>query len=1452
MNHKHSFLARSLALLLALVLVLSNANIGLTMSLQAAENGNLFDLIAASDCGTKELNAVLAYADALYNLNDETVKYEAAPTTADAILRHGKLEVNAVNGWVPYTYTVGDKTVAFTGTTVELGKDVKAASVVYKLDLNKDEAVATALAKVAALAADAGAQADALDKISGTTALTALAMLDYGFTEDMIDAVDALTLADLGIEADFSGDLNEDGVVDWKDELIAAEAEKKVAEELAATKAQYKAIIRGLQDRMVVEGNPYYEVVNAKGKPVYEDSLLVYAMLKEYKKETGGLAHFYQNAAMIVPELKELSVALYNILGEANEDGTYANDAVVNALLVEMGYDDAVDAADLATMAGRMENAYITLGKLDSYKTEINTNSKDLVALCDALAACGTVSNYNTDLCLYSSALNVLDDSFRWLTIVVADTDVTVPYEIETGVVLTEAMVAEIIAAVENNAPYYDVDTTAIKALVGTKMDKNLEITCAAEAKEFKIPVKNMNGEALEYIVVSGTDKEMLLSVPVGHKTTYKVNGEEIKFDVDFYKVQTKTIALDMAKVAAGLFEILIVEDENQGSEKLLKLVADLNAAIGPNAFVLDDEYKTLTANITLGDLATFGKTVWESFYGNVYMADTKFIYNDGTVLVNLQAIINALVNDETFSNEKLIAMGQGRENNLLTSVIEFPGYRMDFVMNLTSIPARMATVSKGLSVLEEYFTFESNPDADRLDVTVTIPEKIFEAYLTAAIATWRIDADNVAELNNAMAINFLLDEIRYAANTDVTTTTLTNTLAAVGVDKDLTGAEEYFQMLKDLLGNEENFYCETYKDENGQDIIDMAISADKSYVEAVASLLGLTDGKMDAAMTLIADEEIKFSSKITVTNDVPDYEALVIEPIRVTDNGIKNKLNTIDYTADMVAKVASMKGSAIVKLLDDVNGSLNFPAHVIIDLNGKTINGDLTAAGKLVVIDSALDNYNGGKVTGNVSSNGGAILGGTYADDVTAYLRDGYVQDNGSVKNAMFYIECNNGVYTYVLNADFYQLCDGYLPSVEALAVEIATDIAINGYYIYTAVAMAYEGQTLYSLNIDEILDSYLGDGVRGAVDALITDAVNFFHADGINALANDIIDDLCNFKALSAALENNAQLSTYAFSTSPLIIDLVHNKTNDMLDFSLVADPNHTKDFAFSLKIEGEDNKYYNYAKELLADMADVLIIDAQVNLDQPTYDEAANDLSISGSAYANVTLDLTKDGLYTQALAVILAYGNPQYIDEVLAAKSCVVELNKIISKMTVQEVFTALKAMSYKVSMADMANAIGYTYSVEEMDELERIYFVILSGVGKALELLDVSGNTNPLSAYENGTATYTYSRGGAADVHVDFRSYDGVFAITSAELSFSIKLAPKCTGLIGDVNWDDQVDARDAAWMLKYDAEFDVAADMHLCLGDVNADGKIDARDAAWVLKYDAELCEYNEFPAVAR
>ena len=67
-----------------------------------------------------------------------------------------------------------------------------------------------------------------------------------------------------------------------------------------------------------------------------------------------------------------------------------------------------------------------------------------------------------------------------------------------------------------------------------------------------------------------------------------------------------------------------------------------------------------------------------------------------------------------------------------------------------------------------------------------------------------------------------------------------------------------------------------------------------------------------------------------------------------------------------------------------------------------------------------------------------------------------------------------------------------------------------------------------------------------------------------------------------------------------------------------------------------------------------------------------------------------------------------------------------------------------------------------------------------------------------------------------------------------------------------VNRDGFVDARDAAWILTYDAENCSESELHMCVADVNGDGFVDSRDAAWILTYDAENCAYEDFPVFSK
>ena len=1454
MNHKHSFLTRCLAMLLALVLVLSNANIGLTMRLQAAETGNLFELIADSNVGNKELNAVLNYADALYNVNDEKVNCPAAPEAADATLISGVLTVNPVNGWVPYT--VNGEKVALVDNKVVMNVEGESARVVYKLDLNMDEIIAKYLNLVAALAVEAQEQDAALTAVlalnddGSSDTMTGLNVLTPSFLDDMAWAVECLTLDALGEDAD----LNKDGSIDDLDEV-----------ELAIIKVEYLQIIADMNELIVTaDQNTEYDV-EVNGRYPNRNKMVVRVMLSDYMNQ--GLVSYYKNAAAYAAEFEKLSAKLDEILNVTDSD------AVLNTLIADMGYGSRVQASHLGAMQQRLAVCVEAMNALTKHETEMNLNSAELEGLVAALLAVSNTEYATTDLCLYSGELSVRDDSWRWVKVILGDTGKYVDVRLTRNSVITEADVAAIIAAAEAEIPFYTVDTADIEALLGMTMSENIEVVCDVVLKGYVVPVVDAEGNKIGEYTVSVGNNTITIVVPEGHEHTYMI-GETV-----VVARGEVTVELDLDAIAADPnFAIVLVDDFDIYSDILTNaengLFAALTDALGANAVEVaygeDGVASALAINVTAGELETFVEVLsqfaTEGKLGTIRLNGNEFIaYVDGSPVFSMAAMTDALLGNPAFLNsENMIAMGNGEDANMtmLDTQIKL-GYTMDFKLNLTAVPEQMATVAKALEVLDFLMTFTAEPgtaeraaehvlaNKNKLLVNVDLPEKVYEAYVTSLMLSGYMDDDEVADLDTAVTMAFVSDYFNMVKNAQIDIDVLANTLKSVGIDRDISAAEEYVNLVTSVLHSQGT---QAYA-------IDRRAYADfymtKDNVVDILEFMGITLGAAEAFIK--GDEDIIFPLAVELVNEDPSFDALIIEPANVLDDSNMAKLNTFNYTTDLLTEIESMGGPIFAFLLDDINGDLEFPSHAIVDLNGQTIKGDLKANGKIVVIDSCMNTYGGGVVEGTVKATGGAIIGGTFGGDVTNFLRDGYIQENGSVRNAMFAMEIVNGAITYVVNPDFYEICDGYLPSVEALAVEIATDLALN---FYPAAGVSYHGDAgknkLFGLDFDNILSSYVGGavngGIDGVLDAMIQDAIQFIGVDGLNDLTNQIIDDLTTFDAMADALNNGTALGSYKFTVHPLIVTPVLNDATNSLDVTIEANDNHGKTFEIALAIDKDaDNKVVEYTRDLVTAMSEILFVDAGVNLEPIVYNTAKNDLDVKGSLYNHVTLDFTNpaspsDMNYTKGLAIILAYGNPEYKDALMGARNCVVELNAIIREMTVADVFGALKAMSYDVSMAEMADAVGYQYGADEIAKLEQVYHVILTGVGKVLEVLDVTGNNNQLAEYDaNGDSAYTYGRTADADAHLGFFSYDGAFTITSASASVTIKLAPKCTGLIGDADWDGSVTSFDSALILEYKAYLCDEYDLHLCVSDVDADGVVTSFDAAMILEYKAHLID--RFPA---
>ena len=193
MTTKHSLFTRSLAVLLAMMLVISNMS-GLTITAKAAED-SLFDVIADSINSTDALNKVLSNPAALPKLAEMNVavNVEAVPDDADWAIVDGKLELNEVGSWYPQYVNVGEGDVTYVPPVV-IPEGTEYASVVYHNTVADMSDIVNYIDYISEYVSN---QRMELNNVSTPKSVTALSMLDYGFIEDMIDEVQNLTVEDL-------------------------------------------------------------------------------------------------------------------------------------------------------------------------------------------------------------------------------------------------------------------------------------------------------------------------------------------------------------------------------------------------------------------------------------------------------------------------------------------------------------------------------------------------------------------------------------------------------------------------------------------------------------------------------------------------------------------------------------------------------------------------------------------------------------------------------------------------------------------------------------------------------------------------------------------------------------------------------------------------------------------------------------------------------------------------------------------------------------------------------------------------------------------------------------------------------------------------------------------------------------------------------------------------------
>ncbi|MBP5231422.1 MAG: hypothetical protein ILO68_06790, partial [Clostridia bacterium] len=276
---------------------------------------------------------------------------------------------------------------------------------------------------------------------------------------------------------------------------------------------------------------------------------------------------------------------------------------------------------------------------------------------------------------------------------------------------------------------------------------------------------------------------------------------------------------------------------------------------------------------------------------------------------------------------------------------------------DLDRSPERLANMHKGAEKIKEKGNFSLHDGM--VDLELTLDESFHQMCLLALGMTGNADLSDLEATNLIPAMHLVktfLDAI--VSDETVTTTTIENTLARMNTEEDLSSFRESFELYRDMLNRLiDNSHAE---DEQYRDGV---YTANVNYdLTVFLEMLGL-HGQM-RRMIKESNTGVHYALRIKINNTF-DYEALLLA--RTEEKGarrpkfVKNLAEAIDATEEIQTEeseepieIPVIPDGTMITLLDDVHGDLAFTADgLVLDLNGCTVEGNLSSIGSLLVTDS-------------------------------------------------------------------------------------------------------------------------------------------------------------------------------------------------------------------------------------------------------------------------------------------------------------------------------------------------------------------------------------------------------------------------------------------------------------------------------------------------------------------
>ncbi|MCC8138829.1 MAG: hypothetical protein LIO67_00805 [Lachnospiraceae bacterium] len=702
-------------------------------------------------------------------------------------------------------------------------------------------------------------------------------------------------------------------------------------------------------------------------------------------------------------------------------------------------------------------------------------------------------------------------------------------------------------------------------------------------------------------------------------------------------------------------------------------------------------------------------------------------------------------------------------------------------------------------------------------DMTLASGDRtLYKLYLAVLAMTGQVDLSELADENNSEIATLaeqaqeLLDARLkdVLASENLTAQTLQNSLEAMGVTStlDLTQYANVINPLlkrvRNLVNDEGNLSIDGTTFDNalqGMDSDANSLSFDLIYDTSDLIKNKFKGDVYEALLNELFGTEDDYLVTVPITLEVQtlntDYEAIVM------DMGASGAANKITLATDLKTALADAKGTTLVWLQNDVTGDLEFNTQTILNLNGHTITGDITANAALRIVDTIMTDEVGG-VDGEFYGTGTIrIAAGSYTVNVEelGYCTGAYVwnETTGCVENQYYTITKDaSGNLTLALASDLANVAE---ENLQMIALEIASDLIFE---FYSSASLTIRGGGLsgdteiYEIVIADLVDTYRSNST---IEDIANDLLNGLKYEGTNAVLNDLIAQLSDYSSLADAAMNGSDIVSYTLTTCDYQISsrIVGSGESAYVTADIEpSDDEQTRTVTIKFAEKSNDLAYMfqNLAKVVTKN-------EVEVTVSNPEY-SVEDGFSLNCDITADVAVDLSNGedaSLYTEILGVLMANMEDDAEEKadlvnyirLYAGGYDQAYLKEAVDHLTIGE----LKTMITKIgdsSFAEIVEELGLSDVLTEAVALESYYYTVLKIAGDLTTRMESLLDQSRLAAWYERTLGNTDEG--------DY-VYDGYYSNT---LTVSRTVASTDVSLIGNMD----VNAALTIFSEEYVAEFE--------------------------------------------